>query len=232
MCVHHRSVGPYHGRVVLARSAGKSRAGSKTGTTVANVAIVEVDIRHWHSGDAKCPHLPNQKEPPCSRCRVPVKFVVQISGEPKFVKDDEFLMGYRAFGGEEAAITALNSDRFRTLKLGKVSNYSCASLDNPAQSGASAMSDSPRRRTRPLAAGASSTVRDLPDDDDGDLPGLGGGGGGSQYAGNDGDEAATTAMSMPPQRALTLTRAALTMVVVRSLPLQPRPRPVQPLPPC
>ena len=143
-------------------------SGTKTGTTDTNVAIVEVDIRHWHSGDAKCPHLPNQKEPPCSRCRVPVKFVVQISGEPKFVKDDEFLMGYRAFGGDEAAITALASDKFRTLKLGKVSTYSCASLDNPAQSGASAMSDSPRRRKRPLAAGASSTLHDLPDDDDGD----------------------------------------------------------------
>ena len=166
MCVHHRSVGPYHGRVVLARSAGGGQAGRKTGTTDTNVAIVEVDTRHWHSGDEKCPHLPNQKEPPCSRCRVPVKFVVQISGEPKFVNGDQFLMGYRAFGGDEVAKTALASDKFRKFKLGKSSTYSCASLYNPAQSGASAKSASPKRRKRPLVDGASSTPRDLQDDDD------------------------------------------------------------------
>ena len=136
--------------------------------------------------------MPKQVDPPCSRCRVPVRFVVQISGEPKFVNGDQFLMGYRAFGGDEVAKTALASDKFRGFKLGKSSTYSCASLNNPAQSGASAMSDSPRRRTRPLAAGASSTVRDVPDDDDGDLPGLGDGGGGSEDGSEDGSNGCAT----------------------------------------
>ena len=83
-----------------------------------------------------------------------MKFVVQISGEPKFANGDQFLMGYRAFGGDEVADTALASDKFRGLKLGKKSTYSCESLNNPPQSGASATLASPKRHARGQDDGA------------------------------------------------------------------------------
>ena len=59
-----------------------------------NLSVVEVETEHWWTGEEKCPHEQDQIAPPCSRCRVPVRFVVCISGEPRFYRGNEFLVGY------------------------------------------------------------------------------------------------------------------------------------------
>ena len=119
-CVHHLSLGPYHGPC-HARSAGGGQVGR---STEQNLSVVEVKTKHWWSVGDKCPHALQQVEPPCNRCRVPVRFVAQISGVARFCKGDEFLIGYRSLSNPEDSKRALASDKFKDLQLRSKSTYS------------------------------------------------------------------------------------------------------------
>ena len=77
-------------------------------STEKNLSVLEVDTKHWWWVGDKCPHALEQVEPPCNRCRVPVRFVAQISGVSRFCKGDEFLIGYRSLSNRDVSKEAMN----------------------------------------------------------------------------------------------------------------------------
>ena len=66
MCWRHNAGGGQHGSAI-------------------STCLVEVDTTHWYVGTSKCAHEANY-EPPCNRCRVPVRVLKNTSGSPKYVR--------------------------------------------------------------------------------------------------------------------------------------------------